>query len=107
MCFAFKLLLGKKTRLSRTYDGCENKEHEEYTWTLQLKIKRSVCRNVTNSWLTCHEFEPSAAEDPPCRDSRCSRLKRLPAGVVWRLGDGVPTHVSSLTMIQNDEIRRQ
>ncbi|GFT95906.1 hypothetical protein TNCV_312411 [Trichonephila clavipes] len=27
---------------------------------------------VTNSWLVCHEFEPSTAEDPPYRGGRCT-----------------------------------
>ncbi|GFV32489.1 hypothetical protein TNCV_1677751 [Trichonephila clavipes] len=48
---------------------------------------------VTNSWLECHELEPSTAEDPPCRDSRCwlnlSRLKPPPVGVVWKLEEEV------------------
>ncbi|GFX30518.1 hypothetical protein TNCV_3461691 [Trichonephila clavipes] len=29
----------------------------------------SLVIKVTNSWLACHEFEPSATEDPPCREA--------------------------------------
>ncbi|GFW43737.1 hypothetical protein TNCV_4770861 [Trichonephila clavipes] len=29
----------------------------------------SLVVEVPDSWLTCHEFEPSAAEDPPCGGS--------------------------------------
>ncbi|GFU66687.1 hypothetical protein TNCV_3111711 [Trichonephila clavipes] len=43
---------------------------------------------VMDSWLACHDFEPSTAEDPPCRGCRCmlnmSRLKYSPIGVVWK-----------------------
>ncbi|GFT28348.1 uncharacterized protein TNCV_646521 [Trichonephila clavipes] len=33
----------------------------------------SLVVKVTDSWLTCHKFEPSAAEDPPCLEGRCTR----------------------------------
>ncbi|GFT16504.1 hypothetical protein TNCV_281371 [Trichonephila clavipes] len=38
--------------------------------------------NVTDSGLACHEFEPSTAEDPQCREGRCALnlLKRPPVG---------------------------
>ncbi|GFV52993.1 hypothetical protein TNCV_2876591 [Trichonephila clavipes] len=29
-----------------------------------LKTRRSLVVMVTDSWLACHEFEPSTAEDP-------------------------------------------
>ncbi|GFT26545.1 hypothetical protein TNCV_3603921 [Trichonephila clavipes] len=32
-----------------------------------LGVRGSLMFNVTASWLTCHEFEPSAAENLPCR----------------------------------------
>ncbi|GFU59712.1 hypothetical protein TNCV_3186721 [Trichonephila clavipes] len=42
--------------------------------SLVVKVK------FTDSWPVSHEFEPSAAEDPPCRGGRCtlnmSRFKR-------------------------------
>ncbi|PRD37919.1 UNVERIFIED_CONTAM: hypothetical protein NCL1_04689 [Trichonephila clavipes] len=28
----------------------------------------SLVAKVTDSWPTCHEFKPNAAEDPPCRE---------------------------------------
>ncbi|GFX28479.1 hypothetical protein TNCV_1152881 [Trichonephila clavipes] len=41
---------------------------------------------VTDSWLSCHAFEPGTVENPSCRDGRCSvnmsSLKRLPADMV-------------------------
>ncbi|GFT03702.1 hypothetical protein TNCV_278641 [Trichonephila clavipes] len=70
-----------------------------------------VATPTPSSWPACHEFEPSTAEDPPCRAGRCSlnmsRLKRLPIGLVWNLGEGCqnrcrPRHLS---MVQNYEIR--
>ncbi|GFY10721.1 hypothetical protein TNCV_2195421 [Trichonephila clavipes] len=44
---------------------------------------------VANSWPACHEFEPHAAEDPPCRGNT-KRVKSVEAqtssslcGVGW------------------------
>ncbi|GFY05767.1 hypothetical protein TNCV_4404341 [Trichonephila clavipes] len=70
----------------------------------------SLVVKVTNSWTACW-FEPITAQDPPCRGDRCMlnllRLKRPPVGVVWKLGESVPNQVSSLTMVENYEVRRQ
>ncbi|GFY26537.1 hypothetical protein TNCV_2878671 [Trichonephila clavipes] len=48
----------------------------------------SLVVKITNSWLTCHEFEPSAAEDPSCLGGQCtsnlSRLHTPSIGVVWK-----------------------
>ncbi|GFX32675.1 hypothetical protein TNCV_888131 [Trichonephila clavipes] len=65
---------------------------------------------VTDSWLMCHEFEPSAAEDLPCRGGRCSlnlsRLKRPPVGVVWKLGEEIIESITSLiTPDPSEELR--
>ncbi|GFU40567.1 hypothetical protein TNCV_3229671 [Trichonephila clavipes] len=64
---------------------------------------------ATDSWLECHEFETCAAEDPPCRGGRCKlnllRLKLHPVGVVWKLGEGVPTQVSSSFLDHGSEFR--
>ncbi|GFV94568.1 hypothetical protein TNCV_3826351 [Trichonephila clavipes] len=52
----------------------------------------------TDSWLACHEFEPSTADDLLCREDRCnltlSRLKSPPIGVMWKFGEGVSAQVS-------------
>ncbi|GFW75315.1 hypothetical protein TNCV_4189691 [Trichonephila clavipes] len=59
------------------------------------------------------EFEPSAAEDPPCREGRfsldLSMLKRPAVGVAWKLGEEVLAQVSSLSldMVQNYEVHCQ
>ncbi|GFV48144.1 hypothetical protein TNCV_3554231 [Trichonephila clavipes] len=46
---------------------------------------------VTDSGLMCPEFEPRATQNPPRGGGRCtlnlSRLKRLPNGVEWKLGE--------------------
>ncbi|GFV61003.1 hypothetical protein TNCV_3845821 [Trichonephila clavipes] len=51
----------------------------------------SLVIKVTDSWPACNEFKPNATEDPPCRGFRCklnmSRIRRLPVGVVWKLGE--------------------
>ncbi|GFY22619.1 uncharacterized protein TNCV_2178801 [Trichonephila clavipes] len=47
---------------------------------------------VKDSWLASHKFEPSAAQDPPCRGGRStlnlSQLKRSHVDVVWKFGEG-------------------
>ncbi|GFV23487.1 hypothetical protein TNCV_4781981 [Trichonephila clavipes] len=43
----------------------------------------------------CHRFETSATEDPPYRGRGCTRLKRPTVGVVGKLGEVVPSQVSS------------
>ncbi|GFY05689.1 hypothetical protein TNCV_4403561 [Trichonephila clavipes] len=58
------------------------------------RSRGSLVVKVTDSWPTCHEFEPSVTEDPPREEGgRCtlnvSGLKRTPVGVVWKLGEGV------------------
>ncbi|GFX86357.1 transposon Ty3-I Gag-Pol polyprotein [Trichonephila clavipes] len=53
---------------------------------------------VTDSWPTCHEFEPTIVEDSLCRE-RCklnmSRLKRPPVAVVRKFELGMPALVTS------------
>ncbi|GFW97783.1 hypothetical protein TNCV_1425461 [Trichonephila clavipes] len=66
---------------------------------------------VKNSLPACHEFEPSAADDPLCRWSQFtfqSRLKCPPIGVVWKFGEGLQLecHPRHLTGVQNYEVRR-
>ncbi|GFW38683.1 hypothetical protein TNCV_3880501 [Trichonephila clavipes] len=60
----------------------------------------SLVVKVTDSGLASHEFEPSATEDPPCRE----------AGAVWKLGEGKGCQLRRrpryLTMIRNNEVRR-
>ncbi|GFV69338.1 hypothetical protein TNCV_2943081 [Trichonephila clavipes] len=55
----------------------------------------SLVVKVMDSWLACHEFEPGAAEDPPCKKDRytlnLSGLKRPPIGVEVRR-EGLPAH---------------
>ncbi|GFW97399.1 HTH_Tnp_Tc3_2 domain-containing protein [Trichonephila clavipes] len=61
----------------------------------------SLVVKVTDSWLECHELEPSTTEDPSCR-GRCSlylsMLKRPTVDVVWKLGEwGASTGVILIT----------
>ncbi|GFU57557.1 hypothetical protein TNCV_3637191 [Trichonephila clavipes] len=59
---------------------------------IEIQIQLSSCGRgsldvkVMNSWSACHEFEPSTAEDPPCRGCRCTlniaRLNCPPVGEV-------------------------
>ncbi|GFS76485.1 hypothetical protein TNCV_1621061 [Trichonephila clavipes] len=61
----------------------------------------SLVVKVTDLRLACHEFEPSTAEDPPCRKGGCtlnmSRLKRPPVDVVWKLGGSAVSGVVLIT----------
>ncbi|GFT46102.1 hypothetical protein TNCV_2812171 [Trichonephila clavipes] len=63
---------------------------------------------VTDSRPACHEFEPSTAEDPPCRERCALNLPRAQTSSRW-CGVVVRRGASSghLTMVQNDEVRRQ
>ncbi|GFY23251.1 hypothetical protein TNCV_3939471 [Trichonephila clavipes] len=62
-----------------------------------LVVKAEITR------LSCHEFESSVAEDPPCRGSRCTprRSPEVRRGVQLRRS---PHH---LTMAQDNVDRRQ
>ncbi|GFY19762.1 transposable element Tcb1 transposase [Trichonephila clavipes] len=76
--------------------------------------RSSLVSKVTDSWLACHEFEPSNNKDPPCKEGHCtlnlSMLKRPPVGVAWKLGEEefqlgcCPRH---LTIVQDYEAYRQ
>ncbi|GFT88858.1 hypothetical protein TNCV_906721 [Trichonephila clavipes] len=65
------------------------------------------------SWQACHEFEPSTAEDPPCR--RAMHVKYIEAQTPSRSGDvevrregfKLRCRPRLLTMVQNYEVRRQ
>ncbi|GFX29547.1 hypothetical protein TNCV_4776191 [Trichonephila clavipes] len=44
----------------------------------------SLVDKVTPSWLACHEFEPSAAVDSPCRETmHVDTVESSNFGVVW------------------------
>ncbi|GFX06479.1 hypothetical protein TNCV_3017131 [Trichonephila clavipes] len=66
-----------------------------------------------DSWLACHEFDPSTADEQPNRGNRCtlntSRFKRSPVFMVgkvekWYQFGCQPRH---LTNVENYEVRRQ
>ncbi|GFT17531.1 hypothetical protein TNCV_4807711 [Trichonephila clavipes] len=44
----------------------------------------SLVAKVTDSWAACCEFEPSAAEDPPCRKRCTLHLLGAQASPGWR-----------------------
>ncbi|GFX29833.1 hypothetical protein TNCV_4749621 [Trichonephila clavipes] len=66
---------------------------------------------VTESWLVCHEFDPSAAEDPLCRGNRCTlnllRHKRPPIGVKVSRESQHNFRSRCLTTVQSYETRHQ
>ncbi|GFX03779.1 ATP-dependent DNA helicase [Trichonephila clavipes] len=61
------------------------------TGRVSSSSRGSLVVKVTISWPACHEFEPSATENPPCRESRCTlnlgRLKRPLIDTVEKLGE--------------------
>ncbi|GFY27403.1 transposable element Tcb2 transposase [Trichonephila clavipes] len=64
-----------------------------------LRGHGGLVTKTTNSLLACPEFEPSAAEDPPCRGAHFSlnmlRIKCLTVGVMWNgQGSGLLVCVS-------------
>ncbi|GFU70628.1 hypothetical protein TNCV_2971881 [Trichonephila clavipes] len=65
---------------------------------------------LTDSWPACHEFEPNAAKDPPCRGvmhlKSVGRSNVLP--LVWCdvvVRRGVPAQVSSSSLDQGSKLR--
>ncbi|GFY05287.1 hypothetical protein TNCV_2207331 [Trichonephila clavipes] len=68
----------------------------------------SLLVKVTDSWPARHAFEPTTAQAPSCRKpctENLSRFRRLPFGVVWKLGEGqLRGSPRYLTMVHNDEI---
>ncbi|GFY05242.1 hypothetical protein TNCV_2206881 [Trichonephila clavipes] len=77
---------------------------------VELILRQSRGRlevKLTDSWPTCHEFDPNAAEDPPCT-LNMPRFKRL-REVVWKLGEGFQLRCRNhhFTMVQNVEVRPQ
>ncbi|GFV71068.1 hypothetical protein TNCV_3703901 [Trichonephila clavipes] len=62
----------------------------------------SLVAKVTDSWQACHEFEPSSAEDSPCREAM--HLKSVESlnvhRLVWYLGD-VGSSPGIVTMVRN------
>ncbi|GFV05174.1 hypothetical protein TNCV_223871 [Trichonephila clavipes] len=64
-------------------------------------------------WLAGHEFEPNTTKDPPCRGAmhvksvESSNVLPWCSVVVRRGGCQLRCRVRQLTMVQNDEVRRQ
>ncbi|GFT73353.1 uncharacterized protein TNCV_4009631 [Trichonephila clavipes] len=64
---------------------------------------------VTHSWPACHEFEPSTAEDPPCRGAMLVEFVESSEvlSLVWygsyKRGCQLRCRLRHLTMVQNDE----
>ncbi|GFY16592.1 hypothetical protein TNCV_2787191 [Trichonephila clavipes] len=88
----------------RFYDG-----HSD--WMHKGKDRGSLVVKVTDSWMACHEFEPSPAVDPSCRGGEAMHVKSIDAqtssrdGVVWKFGEGVPAHVSSSSLDRGSKER--
>ncbi|GFX20233.1 hypothetical protein TNCV_1437931 [Trichonephila clavipes] len=68
-------------------------------------------------WLryrqACHEFDPSTTEDPPCKGAmffksvKSSNVSRWCGVVVRRRECQIRCRSRHLTMVRNDEVRRQ
>ncbi|GFV54446.1 hypothetical protein TNCV_2865301 [Trichonephila clavipes] len=77
-------------------------------WTSRHRISKQhggrVCLvvKVTDSWLACHEFQPSTAENPTCRGRG---LKCHPVGVMWKLGEEGNSSDASLPLAHGSKLR--
>ncbi|GFV72626.1 hypothetical protein TNCV_2602331 [Trichonephila clavipes] len=95
---------------------------ERHLWTVELNslyiLQLSVLSStnlggggslVVKAMDLSHEFGLWTAEDPICRGGRCtlnmSRFKRPPLGVVWKLGEGMSSQVSSSLLEQGSKLR--
>ncbi|GFV56074.1 uncharacterized protein TNCV_2266601 [Trichonephila clavipes] len=73
----------------------------------------SLVVKVMDSWPACHEFEPSATKDPPCREAMhvksvgSSNVLPLSWGGNYETGCQLRGRPRHLTMVQNYEVRRQ
>ncbi|GFX39103.1 hypothetical protein TNCV_359171 [Trichonephila clavipes] len=73
----------------------------------------SLVVKVTDSWLTCHEFEPNTAEDQMCRGTMHVKSAEAQKFFSWcgvevsRRWCQLRCHFRQLTMVQNYEVRRQ
>ncbi|GFT86186.1 hypothetical protein TNCV_3257671 [Trichonephila clavipes] len=68
-----------------------------------------------DSWTACHEFEPSTTEDMRCRVGNARKIRRI-SKVIQLVWCGVEVRRGScyvrcrprhLSMVQNDEVRRE
>ncbi|GFW75660.1 hypothetical protein TNCV_4428431 [Trichonephila clavipes] len=78
-----------------------------------MKCHGGLMITVRDSLATCHEFEPSTTEDSPYRGGPMY-VKSVEAqtsscwfGIKVRSGCQLRCHPLLLTMVQNDEVRRQ
>ncbi|GFT25984.1 hypothetical protein TNCV_5126491 [Trichonephila clavipes] len=65
--------------------------------------KRLICPRTQAS-----EFEPSTAENPPCREAmhvKSVERKGPPVGEVWKLGEDVPAQMSSSSLDLSSKLR--
>ncbi|GFW39351.1 hypothetical protein TNCV_1833341 [Trichonephila clavipes] len=62
-----------------------------------LSGRNGLVVKVTDSWPAGHEFEPSTAEDPPCRGSMHAKSVDAVGGV-WKIGERVLTQMSSSSL---------
>ncbi|GFX45268.1 hypothetical protein TNCV_2095531 [Trichonephila clavipes] len=64
------------------------------------------------SWPACHDVEPSAVEDPPCREGCTQNLSRAQTSFRWcdvivrTGGASCGVVLGFFTMFQNVEVRR-
>ncbi|GFT23010.1 hypothetical protein TNCV_1857881 [Trichonephila clavipes] len=63
---------------------------------------------VTDSWQACHEFEPSADEDPPCRGAMHVKSVEssnvLPLGLKKKVYEDSPQTMDDLKMAVTERL---
>ncbi|GFV22320.1 hypothetical protein TNCV_3923801 [Trichonephila clavipes] len=81
------------------------------TFTMVTPLLRVAVEKVKvmNSWLACHEFEPSTTENPPCWEAM--HVKTVESSNVlllvrWKLGErGEPSQMSSSSLDHGSKLR--
>ncbi|GFX31537.1 DUF4817 domain-containing protein [Trichonephila clavipes] len=98
-----------KMHLKRSAETPGKAVLQPFETSLSFLKKFRLGVKVRDSWQSCHEFLRRTAENPPCREGRCtlnlSRLKSPPVGVVKKLGEEecqLRCRPLQLTMDQNN-----
>ncbi|GFW72855.1 hypothetical protein TNCV_1266981 [Trichonephila clavipes] len=92
-----------------TYKEKCSVNYSDYLTYILSGDRGSLMVKITDSWLSCHEFEPSTTKDPPCREAM--RVKSVESSnvllLVWygSWERDVPVQVSSSSLGYGSKLR--
>ncbi|GFX23570.1 uncharacterized protein TNCV_3770441 [Trichonephila clavipes] len=100
----------KRKEVGRIQHNCEWKKPQD---AQEIGVRGSLVVKVTDTWAAYHEFELSAAEDPPYKEAM--HVKSVESSIVLPLvwcessksGCQLRCRPRHLTMVQNDKVRHQ